>query len=629
MANIESPQTYGEFYWAMEVEAKKAFSEHAEKEYGRVIGDLLDSTGLGSIIPPELQGFMSILRNPENPSWDEIQKPFLGLFSRAIGMAGGEQMAKPFEYEAAEKYLHERIDPNTAIRLYQRKKITEDFFQHRMHSAGYADSEASHLYNAAMPYPSMQEIIRYGRYHAAFDNPKDFVWAKHDIHPDDWEMWNWLSLQHLTTEQVQSIFRRGDTDKANAITRLGELGWEPDNRDTLLDLAYEFPNAMLLMQGQLMTDTPKEAILESISKAGIHPDYADTYFTGVLTKPSPEDIIAYQLRVDPFLGGLDKELSRVGTHPNYLPLYKELAHQIPPVNDIITMAVREAFTPAIAHRFGQYEGLPAEYVEWVGKKGLTKEWAERYWAAHWTLPSPQQGFSMLHRGIIGESDLNLLLRALDIMPFWRDKLIQLAYKPLTRVDVRRMHLLGTLDERGVNKAYRDVGYGKDNADKMTDFTVRYNRRSLARFTSGDVITAYVKRYIDASKARAILRDIGTKDSEIANIIQLATHKRNWAYTTQRIDAIENLYKKGKRDLQQTHTALMQQDLSTDHVTTLLDQWEGRVEAEKLSVWTTAQTLKFLQMGLIPPERATHELQLLGYDTEHIDIYIKSVTNETG
>jgi len=137
------------------------------------------------------------------------------------------------------------------------------------------------------------------------------------------------------------------------------------------------------------------------------------------------------------------------------------------------MAVREAFTPEIAARFGQYQDLPPDFVEWVGKKGLSKEWAERYWAAHWSLPSPQQGFEMLHRGVINEGDLNMLMRALDIMPFWRDKLIQIAYRPLTRVDVRRMFALGVLDVSGVRKAYTDLGYNDYNADLMTDFTIKY------------------------------------------------------------------------------------------------------------------------------------------------------------
>jgi len=230
---------------------------------------------------------------------------------------------------------------------------------------------------------------------------------------------------------------------------------------------------MLLIQGSLVRGMTDDTIIDLISRGGIHPDFAHDYYDAILTKPASEDIIAYELRRDPSLSNLSNELRKVGIHDNYHGLYKELAYQIPPVADIITMAVREAFTPAIAARFGQYQDLPPDFVEWVGKKGLSREWAERYWAAHWSLPSPQQGFEMLHRGVIGEADLDMLMRALDIMPFWRDKLVQIAYRPLSRVDVRRMFALGVLGVSGVRKAYTDLGYNDYNADLMTQFTIKY------------------------------------------------------------------------------------------------------------------------------------------------------------
>ncbi|GAJ24320.1 unnamed protein product, partial [marine sediment metagenome] len=213
------------------------------------------------------------------------------------------------------------------------------------------------------------------------------------------------------------------------------------------------PNAMLVVQGDLMQGLPSERILGDISIADINPRYAQTYYDAILTKPSSQDVIAYELRKDPDLSGLDQRLRRIGVHPAYFPLYKELAHPIPPVADIITMAVREAFTPAIAAKFGQYEDLPPAYVDWVQRKGLSKDWAERYWAAHWSLPSPMQGFEMLHRGAINFDELDMLLRALDVMPFWRDKLTKIAYRRLTRVDIRRMYKAGVLTEAEVYESY--------------------------------------------------------------------------------------------------------------------------------------------------------------------------------
>jgi len=604
--DIENPKTFGDYYWGGEVEAKKLRSEQHEKAFGPPITSFFAELGFNDLIPPGLSELFGNLKHPQDPDWDDLQRMFLGTVSRGVALAGGEQMAKPFEYQAAIQFQQTRITPETAITLMQRKKVHEDFYQGRMQSGGYNDDEAF----------------------TDAENPQAGVLERFDVPLMDWDLWDWLSVQKLSTEQVQNVYRRGGWDKDRASLELSRLGWPLDEREMLIELSYQLPNAMLLVQGDLLQEMSRDDIILDIAKAGIHPIYADKYFDGVLTKPNTQDLIAWQLRLDPTLKGLDKELEKTGIHPDYFDVYKTLAHPIPPINDLITMAVREAFTPSIASRFGQYEGLPSEFVEAAEKKGLDKVWAERYWAAHWTLPSVGQGFSMLHRGIIDKTDLELLMRALDIMPFWRNRLMELSFKPLTRVDVRRMHLLGTLDKAGVTRAYLDVGYNDKNAALMTDFTVKYNQRSLSGFTPRDAMSAYINQYIDSGKAASILRDIGVKSSEIPNMMKLAGYKRDWKYNTERIQAIGNLYKKGKYSPNRAESELSQLGLSSAIVKTQLEQWEPSAEAERTATFTNAQTLKLFTLGFIDEPRAREELELLGFDTERRDLLIRSVTEQT-
>jgi len=626
--DINNPKTFGDYYWAGEVEAKKAFAEQHEQALKGSVSAFFDGMGFNDLIPPEMAEMFSQLKDPKEPSWDDLQRMFLGTVSRGVALAGGEQMAKPFEYQAAIKYQQTRVTPEVAIGLMQRRKIDENFYEGRMQSGGYSADEAFHLYNSTMPFPSIPELIRYSRYNTDAENPQVGVLDRFDVPLMDFDMWEWLSRQKLSTEQVQAVYRRGGWDKARSTLELSRLGWPLDEREMLIELSYQLPNAMLLVQGDLLQQVSRADIIEDIAKAGIHPIYADKYFDGILTKPNTQDLIAWQLRLDPSLKGLDDELEKTGVHPDYFDVYKTLAHPIPPINDLITMAVREAFTPAIASRFGQYEGLPSEFVDAAEKKGLSKEWSERYWAAHWTLPSVGQGFDMLHRGIIDTGDLDLLMRALDIMPFWRDRLMQLSFKPLTRVDVRRMHLLGTLDKAGVTRAYLDVGYNDKNAALMTDFTIKYNQRSLSGFTPRDAMSAYINQYIDSSKASSILRDIGVKGAEIPNMIKLATYKRDWKYNTERIQAIGNLYKKGKYDKARALSSLSQLGLESAFISTQLEQWEPSSEAEREATFTNAQTLKLFTMGLIDEARAIQELELLGFDEERRNLLIRSVKEET-
>lgn len=624
MPDFESPSTYAEWYWATQLDVQRARSMDYEKALSPIAAGIINGLPNINELPPFLYDLLKGISEPPAPDWDNSIVRFVsdigaGLAQRILG-----HEVKEFDYKMNSYLQNVLITPDVANALMLRKKIDKDFWLLRQNAGGLKDVEANFIYESQKPYPTMPDIIAYARYHGSPDSPKEIAWMKYDISPDDWDMWEWLSLQKLNTEQIQTLYKRGLFTDSQANTELAQLGWEYSDRPAILNLAYTLPNAMLLVQGNLLRGVDNNIIIKDISKADIHPDYANLYLDGILTKPAATDIIAYELRKDVLLPNIDMELRKIGIHPNYFPLYKELAYQIPPIADIITMAVREAFTPEIAARFGQYEGLPAEFVTYVGKKGLSKEWAERYWAAHWSLPSPQQGFEMLHRGIISRDDLTMLLRALDIMPFWRDRLIEMAYTPFNRIDVRRMYSLGVLSEREVSLAYKDLGYNDINAVKMTDFVVKQTRQSLSRFTSANVVTAFSKRFIDEGKAASLLRDMGIKDSEISNIITTATYKREWAFKQERIDAIENLYKKGRYDEGTTRNQLATLNLPADYITTLLQQWQLKLQIEEPATWTATQTLTFLRKGIINRERATKEFITLGYDTEHIKVYLASV-----
>ena len=231
---------------------------------------------------------------------------------------------------------------------------------------------------------------------------------------------------------------------------------------------------------------------------------------------------------------------------------------------------------------------------------------------------------MLHRGVIQESDLNLLLRAQDVMPFWRDKLTQIAFRPLTRVDVRRMYREGVLDEAGVYEAYLDHGYAEENAKRMTEFTIRQTLSAQAKFTSTDVVSAFAKRMINRGDARMLLADLGIPSDNISYIIDRAEYKRLWDLTESRIAGIKNLYKKGVYDENTARAKLLQLNLPSDEVDVLFEQWWYEKVGELAPTWTKAETLRFAKAGTITKARAQKELESMGYDREHVDIYLGTI-----
>ncbi|MBA7556857.1 hypothetical protein ES705_49580 [subsurface metagenome] len=99
------------------------------------------------------------------------------------------------------------------------------------------------------------------------------------------------------------------------------------------------------------------------------------------------------------------------------------------------------------------------------------------------------------------------------MPYWRDKLIQVAYTPLTRVDVRRMYNLKIIGEEQVLKAYKDIGYNDENARYMTDFTIAYYQQSEKNLTRSNIMDGYKRQYFSFNEATTMLQELGYDDVE--------------------------------------------------------------------------------------------------------------------
>lgn len=619
---IKSPQTYGDYYWAAQLEAAKLMDEQTEFALAPYFSGLLADIPELAELPAGMQTFIRMFAEPPSAGLGKALAPAAGEFTAEVIRDLTKPAISMLQRSINRGALETWLTSQQGIVLHQRKKIDDEYFNLVLNSEGYDNSIAAQLETSMLPYPTISELMRYARYHGDPANTKEEVWKRFNVPELDYDMYEWLSLQVLSSEQIHRLFRREVISESDVDFFFQRLGYRDDDVGYVKELGWTIPNPMLAAQGNLQQGIDTEQILKNIIKADIHPDHAQTYLDAILTKPATGDIVAHELRTNPDLSTLDERLTKLGIHPDYLSVYKDLAYVIPPVADIITMAVREAFTPEIAARFGQYEDFPAPLEEWAAKKGLSKEWAERYWAAHWSLPSATQGFTMLHRGVIDQDELNMLLRAQDVMPFWRQKLTQIAFRPFTRVDVRRMYKEGVLDETGVYEAYLDNGYDENNAKKMTAFTVRQALTAQAKFTSRDVINAFTKRMINSGEARSLLIDLGIKSADVSYILSRAEYKRKWDLTDSKISGIKNLYRKGVYNEDQARAKLLGLNLPSDEVEVLFEQWWFEKQGDLAPTWTKAETIRFFRNDKITLQRARQELERMGYDNEHIQMYLE-------
>jgi len=299
---------------------------------------------------------------------------------------------------------------------------------------------------------------------------------------------------------------------------------------------------------------------------------------------------------------------------------KQIYELIPPVNDIITMAVREAFTPEIVTRFGQMEDLPPDFVKWAKQKGLSEYWAKAYWASHWALPSILQGFEMIHRRVIGQPDLNLLLRALDVMPFWRDKLTAISYNPLTRVDVRRMYGLGVLKEEGVFNAYLDVGYNETNAKLMTEFTIAFVSEKEKDLTKADILALYKKSAVARETALSMLIRLGYYEDNAELLMTRADLEIYATFKKEQIGYIKSAYVAGKINDGEALNRLGKLDMPSKEVNTLMESWD-LARISKVKELSLDNLKAFFKAKVITIQELTDELRELGYNTQDTNRFI--------
>lgn len=319
-------------------------------------------------------------------------------------------------------------------------------------------------------------------------------------------------------------------------------------------------------------------------------------------------------------------------------LYR-LGEYVPPAQDVITFAVREVYTPEIAERFGQYEDFPTQALPDFQRAGVPEEQARKYWAAHWGLPPVNLVMEMYHRraetGVTLE-DVRALLRAQDVMPYWRDRIVQVATSPYTRVDVRRMHKLGILDLAAVERAYQELGYSDERAHNLALFTEAVNEGededAIEPFRAGlrgRALTMYQNGTLPQSDLIEMLANLGYSDEQVTAYITEAEFIR----AADRADAvrsnIKKLYVAGFWTVDTATERLARDGFARDEIVDLIAEWDvarefrDESDAERAEKdLTKTEVIGAYTDGIMKQGDAEQALSALGYDAAEVDIYLR-------
>jgi len=305
-------------------------------------------------------------------------------------------------------------------------------------------------------------------------------------------------------------------------------------------------------------------------------------------------VLDAQLREIPVSHGYDEHLERWGYTDVDIAALRALRQQIPGSGDLVRFAVREAFDRTKAENLGFITPLPGDFALWMARQGFGEEWSERYWWAHWDLPSVTQGFEMLHRGVIEETDLEGLLIALDIPPKWIPRLLDVSYSPITRVDLRRLYQKGFIDEDRLERGYRDIGYNAENARALTDWTKEAYPRGgegppedLRALTLSVIKQAYVRRIIERGEALDRLLDLEYSEEDAELTISIWDFDLEWnpslrfevPFKDLSRSVVTDAYRRGVFDFNRAAVELVEAGYTQDDAELLLQLEDLKLQQE--------------------------------------------------
>lgn len=163
----------------------------------------------------------------------------------------------------------------------------------------------------------------------------------------------------------------------------------------------------------------------------------------------------------------DVWFSQLSMPPSVRDAVKQLEDVIPPLTDLIHMAVREAFGTHLAE-----EQLP-EYKEWASKMGLTDYFAEAYWYAHWDRIALAQMYDNLYRGFWTREQFMAMLRIKDVHPDDREAIYNVAFNPPSLREMGYGWDTGVYQEADIEKYRKWGGLSPEDAKLSARSMVAY------------------------------------------------------------------------------------------------------------------------------------------------------------
>lgn len=460
-----------------------------------------------------------------------------------------------------------------------------------------------------------------------------------------WEGWKdgWLDTlvqawyDPIPISMILSLYQRGQMTAEDARRELKRFKYSDRMAGMALSLSSTMPEpyraAEACGRGLLSIGETEKAFIW----AGLTKEQAKIWTDAQQTRPSVGMLFDMKYR-----GILDEQqvhdILRLSgyTDADANSLIRTLP-QIPPPADLITMVVREAWED------WNYVPAPPKFTQYMGMKGFSSDWCDRYWIAHFNPMALTQAYSNLQRGYWTEEQFDQYLTIADIHPRWHKDILAVAYQAPTVRELGYGFDVGVYNRDDIIKYRRYGGLSLEDATKASDALIDYRVDAERNAIRTQYLNLFINNAIDQATFMAHLTRLRT--NVVAQVLwvergmlgkqlkEISTPMTESKSAT-RAD-VQYMYESGLRDQTWFNDRLKAMGYSTDNIQMYLDesnyrisQTKGVTAATKIKQPTLSEYHTFYMNGLMDRATLTAKLRELGYEADDTELLIQSFERVT-
>jgi len=452
---------------------------------------------------------------------------------------------------------------------------------------------------------------------------------KNYLHQNGWDdtFKDELEGSWIRQPPIDSLLEMYRRKMINWDTLAGTLKWyrftdDMVNRVGMLAVQYPEPYRLAEMMSKAIIST--EAFTNVMGIFGLEPAWSDAWAEAQLRFPDFGTALALLRRGDIDDATFTFWMQRNQIPPEVTDTMLKLRTVIPPIDDLIRFAVREAYLDHDPEK--QY----SEMVSWAGKMGLSAESTEHYWYAHWTRIPVGLMFDNYRRGLWDVAKLEHMLKIADIHPDDRQDIINVAYLPPSIREMGYGWDVGVYTEADIERFRRWGGLSPADAKKATEAMVAYRTEAERNSVRTELMYAFGDERIDEEAFIKGLKELTTPEAAISLWVTRAHlyHDRAIKPTTdlegRTVSGSEALtaFKIGIIDEDKARELLRKLFWTDERINIAIDRAireKAKAEAEAKEVkprdYTIAQMTNLFNYKLITKDQFTEGLKTMGYTAE--------------